>query len=176
MNERPLFLTVLPKERRARHPYQLGAMLMILSVGLSMLTVGPAINSSLNLLPAGQIEYLAVCCIVAGCAGIAAAFIPERVMRFRKWEVEMTWMRLWVEFGCHGLLVFVGLSFGASIYMAFPFWQGVSLGLGAAMFFTGAGLTRCIQILWTIKKAVVDPPRDAAIVGAQTFDSGASGG
>jgi hypothetical protein len=52
----PLLITVLPKERRSRHPYQLGAMMCLLTLGARNLIIGTVPSSSVN-----QLDTSAFC-------------------------------------------------------------------------------------------------------------------
>jgi hypothetical protein len=97
----PLLITVLPKERRARHPYQLAAMVCLATLGAWQLVIGTVAISSVNVLDRGAFLLLNGVCILAGAAGIAAAFIPERIVhvriRFWRWvlrtEFDATYFR-----------------------------------------------------------------------------------
>lgn len=171
MNYRPLWVTILPAERRARHPYQVAVMVLMLVLGTSQLAVGPVVSSSLNSLPHSTVTMLNWFCILGGTAGIAAAFIPERMVKVWKWEADATWLRLWVEFGCHGLLATVWVSYFISIVSTYDFVQGLSLGTGACIVFTGAALVRAFQIMKTIKMAVLDRPGPAVITGMDSLGS-----
>lgn len=166
----PIWVTVLPRERRARHPYQLCVMLLLITVGLSQALVGPVNNSSLNSLPSGQAALLSWFCVYAGCAGVIAALIPERVVTWWRWQFDATWLRLILEFAAHALLVFVWAAYLVAIIGAAPFLQGLSLGSGAAGFLGVAAVWRCVQILWTLKRAIIDPPDPASLVSADAHD------
>ena len=161
----PLWVTVLPRERRARHPYQLCVMLLLITVGASQLVFGPVTASTLNYLPNGQAAMLSWFCIIAGVSGLGAAVIPERLVTVRCWEFDATWARLWVELAAHGLLVFVWASYFIAIALSRPFVEGLSLGTGAALWLGIAAITRCIQIVGTLKRAMVDPPDPSIITG-----------
>lgn len=165
MKFQPIWVTVLPRERRARHFYQLCVMLLLITVGVSQLMIGPVDGSSLNDLPAGQAALLSWFCVFAGTAGLSAALIPERVVTWRRWEFDATWARLWVELAAHGLLVFVWASYFSAIVMVYPFVTGLSLGTGAAIWLGVAAIGRCCQILWTLKKAMWDAPNPSTITG-----------
>lgn len=175
MTPRAIWVTILPAERRARNPYQFAAMLMIIAVSISQLSVGPIAASSLNYLPTGQVEWLSWSGIIAGAAGAISAGIPERTVIFRLWckqrrriEFDATWSRLCVELAAHGLLIFVLLSYYAAFTLVRPISEGLSLASGAALFFAGSAAWRFAQILWTIKRAMLDPPGGSTIIGART--------
>lgn len=146
-------------------------MVLMLILGISQLIVGPVVASSLNTLPHSTVTMLNWFCIVGGASGIAAAFIPERMVKVWRWEADSTWLRLWVEFGCHSLLATVWVSYFVSIISTYDFVQGLSLGTGACIVFTGASLVRAFQIMRTIKIAVIDRPGPAVITGINLLDS-----
>jgi hypothetical protein len=78
----PLLVTVLPAERRARHPYQLGVMMCLLTLGAWQLIIGPAFTSSVNLLNTDTFRLLNWVCIWGGSTGLLAAIVPERIVRW----------------------------------------------------------------------------------------------
>src|SRR6478752_864424 len=78
-----VLLTVLPRERRSRHPYQLCMMLALVTIGASQLIVGPMPNAAIEMLSDGDQRQLNWFCVIAGLAGIAAAIIPEHIIRWR---------------------------------------------------------------------------------------------
>ena len=53
-HQRVVLLTVLPKERRARHPYQLCVMVALVALSASQLIVGPAPVAAMTSLNQGQ--------------------------------------------------------------------------------------------------------------------------
>lgn len=165
-----VFLTILPNERRSRHPYQLCMMLALITVGVSGLLVGPPPTSAITNLPQSSQDMLNWVCIYGGLAGVAAAFIPERIIQFkirqRQYDFDATWTRLWEELACHGLLLFVWLSYLVTILAAVPFRVGLSVGTGLVFWLGVAATWRCCQIAWTIKRAVLDPPGPAGVIGS----------
>ena len=78
-----VLLTVLPKERRARHPYQLCMMLALVTLGASQLIFGAAPTAAVQTLSDSDQHRLNWFCVIAGLAGIAAAVIPEHIIRWR---------------------------------------------------------------------------------------------
>ena len=168
MPDRPhvVLLTVLPKERRARHPYQLCMMLALITLSVSQLIIGPAPNTAITALTRAQQDQLNWYALVGGCAGVLAAVIPERVLHFGRHRFDATWCRLWVELACHGLLFFVWMTYLVAIVQRVPLVVGFTLGTGLVLGLAIAAAWRCVQILWTIKRAVFDPPNTSGIVGA----------
>jgi hypothetical protein len=174
----PLLVTVLPKERRARHPYQLGAMVCLLTLGAWQLIIGTVPTASVNQLDATAFYLLNWVCIVAGTAGVLAAVIPERILRLRlkfwRWlwrtEFDATYFRLWEEFGCHAMLFTVWLSYGQTVWDTFGLAKGYSLGLAASMWFGAAALVRSVQILLTLYRAGTFNRSPSAIVADGTLD------
>lgn len=166
---RPIWLTVLPRERRARHPYQLAAMAALIACGISQLIIGPVPNSTLRELPTGQDVLVSWSSIAVGSAGLLAAVIPERVITLRlprrRIDLDATWMRLWVELGCHGAIITVWLSFFASIQLTRPITDGLSITTALLLALMPAGAVRCVQILWTLKRAILDKPDPSGIIG-----------
>lgn len=173
----PLLVTVLPKERRARHPYQLCAMLCLLTLGAWQLVVGTVSVSSINELDRTAFYLLNWVCILAGTAGIAAAFIPERIVywriRFWKWvfrtDFDATYFRLWEEFGAHAMLFTIWLSYGQTVWANYGIVKGYSLGLAAAIWFGGAAVWRCAEIILTMVRAGTFSRKPSAIVGEGTI-------
>lgn len=174
----PLLVTVLPKERRARHPYQLSAMVCLLTLGGWQLAFGAAPVSSMGTLDNTAFYFLNWVCILAGTAGIAAAFIPERIvhLRIRVWrrilhtEFDATYFRLWEEFGAHILLFTIWLSYGQTVWANYGLAKGYSLGLAAAICFGGAAVWRIIEIWLTLYRAGTFSRKPSAIVGDGTLD------
>lgn len=174
----PLLVTVLPKERRSRHPYQLGAMVCLFTLGLWQLVVGATPAAAVNTLDHSSAELLNWVCIVAGAAGVAAAVIPERIVRLRfkvwRWilrtEFDATYFRLWEEFGCHMLLLSVWLAYGQTVWANYGVAKGYSLGLAAAVWLGSAALFRAGQIMLTMYRAGTFNRRPSAIVGEGEID------
>jgi hypothetical protein len=168
----PLLVTVLPKERRARHPYQLAAMFCLLTLGIWQLVIGTVASSSVNTLDVSAARFLNIVCIVAGGAGIFAAIIPEHVIRrrFRLWrwafgvDFDATYFRLWEEIGAHFLLCTIWFSYGQTVWVNYGLAKGYSLGLAAAIGFGAAALIRAIQILLTLYRAGTFSKAPSAIV------------
>jgi len=177
MPDRPhvVLLTVLPKERRARHPYQLCMMLALITLSVSQLIIGPAPNTAITALTRAQQDQLNWYALIGGLAGIAAAVIPERIVRIRHWRFDGTWARLIVELAAHGLLFFVWMSYLVAIIEKVPLVVGLTLGTGLVLGLATAAAWRAGQILWTIKRAVLDPPQGSGIVGAQTIEETLNG-
>jgi hypothetical protein len=173
----PLLITVLPKERRSRHPYQLGAMGCLLTLGVWQLVIGTVPNAAVNVLDTPVAVFLNWVCIVAGAAGILAAVIPERIVRLRirfwRWvfrtEFDATYFRLFEELGCHLLLASVWAAYGQTVWANFGLVKGYTLGLAAAVWFGGAAIARAMQILWTLRNAGFFSRSPSAIVGDATL-------
>lgn len=174
----PLLITVLPKERRSRHPYQLGAMMCLLTLGAWQLVIGAQVSSAVNQLDVTAYRLLNWVCVVGGIAGIIAAVIPERVVgwTWRAWrwvwraDFDATYFRLWSEFGCHFMLFTVWLSYGQTVWVNFGLAKGYSFGLAAAFWFGGAALVRALQIWLTLYRAGAFGRRATAIVGDGALD------
>lgn len=174
----PLLITVLPKERRSRHPYQLGAMACLFSLGLWQLVVGTASVSSASALDETTFTVLNWVCILAGLAGLAAAVIPERIVRFRirfwRWvlrtDFDATYFRLWEEFGGHVLLLSVWWAYGQTTWAYYGVVKGYSLGLAASLFFGAAALGRAVQIILTMWRAGTFRRAASAIVADGTLE------
>lgn len=172
----PLLVTVLPQERRSRHPYQLGAMVCLFTLGVWQLTGGPATISSVNILDVAAYRMLNWVCIIAGAAGIAAAVIPERIvavrLRFWRWvlrtKFDATYFRLWEEFGCHIMLLSVWIAYGQVTWASYGLVKGYSLGLAASLWFGSAAAVRAAQIILTMRRAGTFSRRPSAIVAAGT--------
>lgn len=160
----PIWLTILPRERRARGAYQLCVMLLLLTVGWSQVIKGPTALSSLNYIPTGQAEMLAWCCVWAGGSGVASALIPERIIHVGRWQIDATWWRLVIEFAAHAMLIFVWAAWLVALLRTTPFLEGLGLGTGAALWLGVAAVVRCCQIGWTVKRALVDQPSPAGII------------
>lgn len=175
----PLMVTVLPKERRSRHPYQLGAMFCLLTLGIWQLAFGALAVSAVNVLDRDAYLLLNWVYILSGAAGIAAAIIPERIVRIRvrihNWillysEFDATYFRLWEEFGCHMMLFSVWVAYGQTTWASYGLVKGYSFGLAAAIWFGAAALVRSIQILRTLWNARTFHRAPTAIVGQKSFD------
>ena len=162
----PIWLTVLPRERRSRHPYQFQAFAALILCGISQLVLGPVSNSTLLKLPESQDVLLSWFCIVVGLGGTSAAFIPERVVTIWRWNLDMTWMRLWVELGSHGAVISVWASFFSSIQMTRPILDGLSITTALLLTMMPAAAWRVGQIAYTIKRATMNKPDPSAIVGS----------
>lgn len=172
----PLLVTVLPKERRSRHPYQLAAMLCLFTLGAWQLAIGTVPNASINQLDLTAFNFLNWVCVLAGLAGVAAAFIPERVVRMRlrvrgwqllKVDADATYFRLWEEFGAHLMLFTIWLSYGQTVWVNYGPARGYSLGLAASICFGYAALHRAWQIIRTLQQAgVFNRHTPSAIVGS----------
>jgi cytochrome c biogenesis protein CcdA len=174
----PLLVTVLPKERRSRHSYQLGAMMCLFTLGLWQLVVGAAAASSINTLDRASADLLNWVCIVAGGAGVLAAVIPERIVRLRlkvwRWilrtEFDATYFRLWEEFGAHLLLLSVWMAYGQTVWTNYGLVKGYSLGLAAAVWFGWAALARAWQIMLTLYRSGTFTRKPSAVVGDGEID------
>jgi hypothetical protein len=168
----PLLVTVLPKERRARHSYQLAAMFCLMTLGLWQLVIGTTPTSSVNTLDVSAARFLNIVCVVAGSAGILAALIPEHVMRHRlrlwRWvlrvDFDATYFRLWEEMGSHLLLLTIWFSYAQTVWATYGIVKGYSLGLAAALWFGGAALMRAVQIMLTLYRAGTFSRAPSAIV------------
>lgn len=173
---RPIWLTVLPRERRSRHPYQLAPMLALIIVGLSQLIVGPVETSQLRKLPGTEDAQLSWAGILIGVAGILAAVIPERIVsvwvpwRRGKVPLDFTWMRLWVELGCHGAIITVWLSYFTAIQITRPLSDGLSITTALMLTLMPAACMRCAQISYTIYRAIFAKADPSAIVAAPKRD------
>lgn len=161
----PLLVTVLPKERRARHPYQLAAMFCLFTLGLWQLTIGAAPTSSVNLLDQHALNLLNWVCVIGGGLGILAAAVPERIVRWYRVEWDATYFRLYEELGSHLSLLTVWFSYGVTVWASFGFVKGYSFGLAAAIWFGAAALGRAVQILLTLYRAGMFGRPPSAIVG-----------
>lgn len=170
----PLLVTVLPKERRARHPYQLAAMGMLFSLGLWQLLIAPLPTSAVNVLDVKAYFLLNVFSVAGGAAGIFAAWVPERIVCIRlfRWDYDFdaTYWRLGAEFGSHFVLFTVWLSYGVAVWQWFGLVKGYSVGLAAAIWLGGAALGRCTQIVWTVVAAGTFKRPASAIVSFNALD------
>jgi hypothetical protein len=176
----PILITVLPRERRARHPYQVAVMGWMLSMGLSQLLFGISKSSSLNGIPIEQVQVLNWYLIIAGASGLLATVIPERVIRWgwRSWvrvDFDATWLRLITESASQALLVFVWAAYFVAVTGALGFTTGLTFGSGGALWLGLAAAWRWCQIGWTIARATFLQPRDSAIVGAEIIGIGKGG-
>lgn len=171
----PLFLTVLPKERRALHPYQLWIMVALIVMPLSQLLLGLPNTASIKALPPSQAYAVNIVCLVAGLSGLYAALIPERILRVWRLAFDATWSRLFIELAGQVLLVFIWASYVVTIFSAYPLWTregfitgGLTLGGGLAAFLGIAAAHRSKQIVATLREAFPRGKGDAAIVGIDT--------
>lgn len=160
----PLLVTVLPKERRARHVYQMAGMVMLIGIGVYQLWFGPNPKSSVNDLDHQAQLMLYWCGIIGGISGLAAAVIPERVVRW-PWDFDATYWRLFDELAAHLLCGSVWASY------LITFWVGSGPGFApiVAGMFAVASATRAGQILLTLARAGVFSRRPSAIVGTNTM-------
>lgn len=172
----PLLVTVLPPERRARHPYQLAAMLCLLSLGAWQLAIGTQPSSSVSLLDQGAASLVNWVCVLGGAAGVFAAFVPERIVHWRicirrwvvlRYDFDATWLRLWEELGCHLMLSTVWASYGLTVWESFGFIKGYSYGLAAALCFGGAAVARAAQIVSDLKQSGFFRREPTAIVSSK---------
>lgn len=177
----PVFVTVLPKERRARHPYQLWIMACLFVMPLTQLILGAPDTTSVKALPPEQVIAVNVVCMIAAASGLYAAYIPERVMRLFKWQFDATWSRLFLELAGQALLVFIWLTYIVTIFSAYPLWTrdgfitgGLTLGGGLATFLGCAATHRSWQIIKTLREAF-NGPGESAIVGVDTMKQAEGG-
>lgn len=168
----PVFVTVLPKERRARHPYQFWIMMALFVMPISQLILGTPNTAPAQALPQEQVIAVNVVCIIASAAGLYAAFIPERVMRIWRFDFDATWSRLFLELAGQAFLVFIWAVYVVTIFSAYPLWTrdgfitgGLTLGGGLAAFLGVAAGHRSIQIIRTLRDAFKGLG-ESAIVGA----------
>lgn len=165
----PLLVTVLPQERRARHPYQICVMGLLFTLGLYQITVGAVPISAVNLLDEFAYLLLNWVSMLAGAAGMVAAFIPERVVRPRLFgkvfAFDATYTRLWLEFGAHALLLAVWSTYAQAAWASYGPAKGYGLGLAIGLWLGAAALCRIIQILLTMHRARTFTRRHTAIVG-----------
>lgn len=169
----PLLVTVLPKERRARHPYQLCAMAMLFTLGLWQLAIDTVPTSTVNDLDKDAFVLLNWLCIVGGAAGVLAAFIPERIVRWKlriakhvfRYEFDATYFRLWDELGCHLMLFTLWASYGLVVWSGYGFVKGYSFGLASALWFGIAAVWRAGEVLHTLRQAGVFSRTATAIIG-----------
>lgn len=165
----PLLITVLPKERRARHPYQLGAMLCLLTLGAWQLIIGTSQVSPVSQLDSEALRLLNWICVWGGAAGVIAAIVPERIVHWG-WgkcgiDWDATYFRLWEELGSHLLLLSVWFSYGVTVWASYGLGKGYSLGLAAAIWFGAAALVRAVQIWLTLWRAGTFSRQATAIIG-----------
>lgn len=173
----PLLVTVLPKERRSRHSYQLAAMMTLLTLGAWQLAFGAQALSAMSSLDSATFIFMNWVCIVAGTAGLAAAVIPERIVdvRIRFWrkvlrtEFDATYFRLWEEFGAHLLLLAVWIAYGQVVWDGYGIIKGYTIGLAAAIWFGLAAAIRAVQIWFTLYQAGTFHRSATAIVSAETL-------
>ena len=151
--------------------------------------------ASVNELDQQAYDMLNWICVVGGAAGVLAAFIPERIVRWtvrllpEEWhhvpkqlkgchriEFDSIYFRLWEEFGCHVMLSTVWMSYGLTVWANFGFIKGYSFGLAAALWFTAAGLWRGVEIFLTLKRSGTFRRPATAIVGAAELDEEKAGG
>lgn len=162
-----VLLTVLPKERRARHPYQLCPMFALIFLSAWQLFVGPVPTTAITVLSQHNQDLLNWYALFGGLAGVAAAFMPERIVRWRvrrEHKFDVTWFRLWIELGCHGLLFFVWASYMVAISVKVPVIDGLTLSSVLVLSMAVAAVWRSAQILWTVKRAVLDPVPNSGII------------
>lgn len=171
----PILITVLPRERRARHPYQVAVMGWMITIGLSQLLFGLSGTSSLRGVPADQLQVLNWYLIIAGAGGLLATLIPERVVQWGFVDFDATWIRLIDEAASQVLLIFVWASYFVSVVSTLGFTTGVTFGSGAAAWLGGAAAWRFCQIAWTVARATFLQPKDSALVGAETMGIGKGG-
>lgn len=173
----PVFITVLPKERRARHPYQFWIMVSLVVMPVSQVILGLPQTASVQALPPEQAYAIAIMCIIAGLSGLYAAIIPERILRWRWWRIEMdfdaTWSRLFIELAGQAFLAFIWATYVVTIFSAYPLWTrdgfitgGLTLGGGLAFFLGVAALHRAMQIALTLRETFKEPGQ-GAIVGVE---------
>lgn len=173
----PILITVLPQERRARHPYQVCVMMILITLAGSQLWVGPQASSVAAGLPTEQLAALNWFCLFAGLAGIAAAIIPERVVRLmRRFEFDATWVRLITEGAGQLALLFVWLIYLVAVLRSLPLLEGLSLGSAAAGWLAIAAGWRFMQIAMTVYRAIFAPPGDSALIGAAELKGQVHGG
>lgn len=177
----PMFVLVLPKERRAWHPYQLWIMVCLLVMPTSQLILGIPPQASTQTIPEGQAVAVNVMCVIAATAGLYAAIIPERVVHWFKLSFDATWTRLIVEAASHGLLAFIWASYCAIIFAAYPIWTregyltgGVTLGGGLAFFLGMAAAHRFLQILLTVVP-LLGSKTQAVVIGESEMEQAADG-
>lgn len=188
----PVFVTVLPKERRALHPYQLWIMIALIVMPISQLLLGLPDTSTIKAIPRSQAYIVNIVCLICGLTGVYAAFIPERIMkldlraRFRvpqwlRWvippitvEFDATWSRLFIELAGQVFLVFIWATYVVTIFSVYPLWTregfitgGLTLGGGLACFLGIAAAHRSGQIAWTLHRAFLGRG-ESAIVGIDT--------
>jgi hypothetical protein len=170
----PLFVTILPRERRSRHAYQLCIMAALITVSLSQLILGAIPGASIRGLNDPVQVMLNWFCLIGGFAGILAAFIPERIVRwsmgFRRFRInadfDATYFRLWEEFGSHVLIATVWASYFITITMSVGIVHGLTIGTGLALWLIVAALWRAGQIGRTLHRARTFSHVPSAIVGA----------
>lgn len=195
----PILISVLPRERRARHPYQVGVMCWLILMSASQLAFGLAPNSSLQTLPMDQVIWLNYWCLFAGIAGLLAAVIPERVVRLgrrfrsRLWgrvlparllihgrrlrvDFDATWLRLIDEGACHAALVFAWASYFVVVSDSLGLVNGLSFGSGAALCLCGAAAWRFGQIARTVYVPIFKREEPAAIASSSEVIGQGKGG
>lgn len=177
----PVFVTVLPKERRARHPYEFWIMVALVVMPASQLLLGAPQTTSIKALPDDQVFAVNVVCMIAGLSGLYAAFIPERIIRLFRWQFDATWSRLFLELAGQVFLVFIWSTYVVTIFSAYPLWTrdgfitgGLTLGGGLAFFLGVAAAHRSAQIIRTLRDAF-SGPGDSAIVGVDTMKQAQGG-
>lgn len=171
----PLLVTVLPKERRARSPYQFMVMVCVFTLGIWQLTIGPVPISAVNLLDEAAYGMLNAVSVLAGLAGIAAAYIPERIIEFRIGRkpivVDATYFRLWLEFGCHALLLVIWVIYTQVTWAGYGLIKGYSIAIAASLCLGTAAVWRIIQIWLTLYRAGTFSRKSTAIVGKEEIDT-----
>lgn len=162
----PVLITVLPHERRARHPYQLCIMFCLITLSASQLIFGPPATSAVHVVDTDTQTLLNWCCLLAGCAGVVTAYIPERVVvLFKRFDFDATWLRLWLELSAHMMLFTIWVAFTIIVFSIAPFVDGLTLGSAAGAWLAIASAWRVCQIGSTIYHAVFSPPAHSAIIG-----------
>lgn len=171
----PVFVTVLPHERRAKHPYQFWIMVALVVMPLSQLILGLPNTSTIKALPEVQNYAVAITCLVCGLTGIYAAYIPERIVRWWRFDFDATWSRLIGELAGQVFLVFIWTVYVVTIFSAYPIYTregfqqgGLTLGGGLAAFLGIAAFHRSAQIIGTLRDAF-GHKGNSAIVGVDTM-------
>lgn len=183
----PILVEVLPHERRARHPYQVAVMMWMLTTAVSQLGFGLTPNSSLNLLPPDQVAWLNYWCLGASLAGLAAMFIPERIIRWqcrlraRCWrrvlrvDFDATWVRLIDEAASHMALIFAWASYFITTTAVAGFANGLGYGSGGALCLCIAAMWRFGQIAHTGAVPLLRRHQVHAVTGSETLGQSKGG-
>jgi hypothetical protein len=177
----PVFVTVLPHERRARHPYQFWIMVALLVMPLSQIILGLPDTASVKALPPEQVMAVNVVCMIAAATGIYAAFIPERIIRLWRFDFDATWSRLVLELAGQVFLMFIWVVYVVTIFSVYPLWTkdgfitgGLTMGGGLAFFLGVAASHRSAQIILTLVEAFRGH-KQSAIVGIDTLKQSKGG-